>query len=59
MPETVNGLPLHPLVVHAAVVFIPLVFVLAILIVVLSIIAAIAANNGQAYSYPFTFEFVH
>lgn len=34
MPETVNGLPLHPLVVHAAVVFIPLVFVLAILIVV-------------------------
>lgn len=34
MPETVNGLPLHPLVVHAAVVLIPLVFALTILVVV-------------------------
>lgn len=33
LPETVNGLPLHPLVVHAAVVLIPLAGVLALLMV--------------------------
>ncbi|MDQ1246264.1 MAG: hypothetical protein QG597_632 [Actinomycetota bacterium] len=32
MPETINGLPLHPLVVHAAVVLVPLTLVLSILI---------------------------
>jgi len=30
----------------------------AIVVVVFSIIAAIAANNGQAYSYPLTFQFI-
>ncbi|MGV8857363.1 DUF4870 domain-containing protein [Rhodoglobus sp.] len=30
----------------------------AVLIVIFSIIAAIAANKGQAYSYPLTFEFI-
>lgn len=34
LPEQVNGLPLHPLVVHAAVVLIPLAGVLALLMVV-------------------------
>lgn len=34
LPESVNGLPLHPLVVHAAVVLIPLAGVLALLMVV-------------------------
>ena len=34
-PETINGLPLHPLVVHAAVVLIPLSGALALLMVVL------------------------
>jgi hypothetical protein len=29
-----------------------------IIVVVFSIIAAIAANNGQAYSYPLTFQFI-
>lgn len=29
-----------------------------IVIIIFSIIAAIAANNGQAYSYPLTFEFI-
>lgn len=33
LPETLNGLPLHPLVVHAAVVLIPLAGVLALLMV--------------------------
>ncbi|MCB0905027.1 MAG: cytochrome b5 domain-containing protein, partial [Actinobacteria bacterium] len=35
LPETINGLPLHPLVVHAAVVLIPLSGALALLMVVL------------------------
>lgn len=30
----------------------------AVLIVIFSIIAAIAANKGQAYTYPLTFEFI-
>lgn len=29
-----------------------------IMILIFSIIAAVAANNGQAYSYPLTFEFI-
>jgi uncharacterized Tic20 family protein len=29
-----------------------------IVIIVFSIMAAIAANNGQAYKYPLTFEFI-
>ncbi|MBC8154717.1 MAG: DUF4870 domain-containing protein [Bacteroidetes bacterium] len=35
-----------------------LLFVLGILSVVFFIIAAIKANNGEYYSYPFTFRFV-
>lgn len=35
LPETINGLPLHPLVVHAAVVLIPLSGALALLMVIL------------------------
>lgn len=34
LPEYVNGLPLHPLVVHAAVVLVPLVGLLGLLMVV-------------------------
>lgn len=34
LPEYVNGLPLHPLVVHAAVVLVPLAGVLGLLMVV-------------------------
>ena len=34
LPESVNGLPLHPLVVHAAVVLVPLAGVLALLMVI-------------------------
>jgi glucan phosphoethanolaminetransferase (alkaline phosphatase superfamily) len=34
MPETVLGLPLHPLVVHAAVVLVPVASVLAIIVAV-------------------------
>ncbi|MEZ5185536.1 MAG: DUF2231 domain-containing protein [Candidatus Nanopelagicales bacterium] len=34
LPETLNGLPLHPLIVHAAVVLIPLASALALLMVV-------------------------
>jgi uncharacterized membrane protein len=34
MPETINGLPLHPLVVHAPVVLIPMVLIVTILVVV-------------------------
>ncbi|GAA1205470.1 DUF4870 domain-containing protein [Rhodoglobus aureus] len=30
----------------------------AIIIVIFSIVAAIASNNGQAYSYPLTFQFI-
>ena len=31
----------------------------AVLIVVFSIMAAIAANNGQRYTYPLSIPFVH
>lgn len=34
LPEQVNGIPLHPLVVHAAVVLIPLAGILALLMVI-------------------------
>jgi uncharacterized Tic20 family protein len=51
-----------------AIVSIPLSFVIigffllmavAVLIVVFSILAAIAANNGQPYTYPLSIPFVH
>lgn len=35
LPETLNGLPLHPLVVHVAVVLVPLSGVLAVLMVLI------------------------
>jgi len=35
-----------------------LVIGIGILIVIFSIMAAVAANNGQAYQYPLTFEFI-
>lgn len=34
LPETINGLPLHPLVVHAPIVLVPLIGVLAILMAI-------------------------
>ena len=52
----------------AAVVSVPLSFVLigfflliavGVLVVVFSILAAIAANNGQRYTYPLSIPFVH
>jgi uncharacterized Tic20 family protein len=52
----------------AAVVSIPLSFIIigffllmavAVLIVIFSILAAIAANNGQRYTYPLSIPFVH
>ena len=52
----------------AAVVSIPLSFIIigffllmavAVLVVIFSIMAAIAANNGQRYSYPLSIPFVH
>ncbi|MBH0009139.1 DUF4870 domain-containing protein [Salinibacterium sp. SWN1162] len=33
-------------------------FAVAIIILIFSIIAAVAANNGQAYKYPLTIEFI-
>lgn len=33
-------------------------FAVAIVILIFSIMAAVAANNGQSYKYPLTFEFV-
>jgi len=35
-----------------------IILAVGIIVVVFSIIAAIAANNGQAYSYPLTFQFI-
>ena len=52
----------------AAVVSIPLSFIIigffllmavAVLIVIFSILAAVAANNGQRYTYPLSIPFVH
>ena len=52
----------------AAIASIPLSFVIiglflltavAVLIVVFSILAAVAANNGQRYTYPLSIPFVH
>ena len=36
----------------------PLLFVPAIIILIFSIIAAIAANKGETYSYPLTIQFI-
>ncbi|WP_341954532.1 DUF4870 domain-containing protein [Salinibacterium sp. TMP30] len=35
-----------------------IILAIGVIIVIFSIIAAIAANNGQAYSYPLTFAFI-
>ncbi|EAR25428.1 hypothetical protein A20C1_04156 [marine actinobacterium PHSC20C1] len=35
-----------------------LILAVAVVVVIFSIVAAIAANNGQAYKYPLTFEFI-
>ena len=52
----------------AAVVSIPLSFIIigffvlmavGVLIVIFSILAAVAANNGQRYTYPLSIPFVH
>jgi len=35
-----------------------IIIAIAVIIIIFSIIAAIAANKGQAYSYPLTFRFI-
>lgn len=46
------------LILSVAGIGILVIIAVIVLIVIFSILAAIAANNGQAYSYPLTFQFI-